>query len=114
MRRYFLSLILIASFNINADKDDDKSSDFDYSYLELSIIQTDTTDIGAKITLPLPGGLYIVAERRAEEIDSQNGSYERIINSARLGIHAGIGDIFGSISSKGVKLSVKNIFDVYA
>ena len=114
MKRYFLSLILIASFNINADKDDDKSRDFDYSYLELSIIQTDTTDIGAKITLPLPGGLYVVAERRAEEIDSQNGSYERIINSARLGIHAGIGDIFGSISSKGVKLSVKNIFDVYA
>ena len=114
MRRYFVSLILIASFNIHAEKDNDKSFDFDYSYLELSIIQTDTTDIGAKITFPLPGGLYIVAERRAEEIDSQNASYERIINSARLGIHAGIGDIFSSISSKGLKLSLKNIFDVYA
>ena len=53
-------------------------------------------------------------ERKAEEIDSKDGSYERIINSARLGVHAGIGDIFSSISSKGVKLSVKNIFDVYA
>ena len=62
----------------------------------------------------MPGGLYIVAERKAEEINSKDGSYERIINSARLGVHAGIGDIFSSISSKGVKLSVKNIFDVYA
>ena len=42
MRRYFLSLILIASFNINADKDDDKSSDFDYSYLEPPVRDEDS------------------------------------------------------------------------
>ena len=95
-------------------QEEKKSDDFDYSSLEINIIQTDSTGIGAKISLPLPGGLYIVAERKAEEIDSKDGSYERIINSARLGVHAGIGDIFSSISSKGVKLSVKNIFDVYA
>ena len=115
MERYFLSLFLIASLNIYAEKNDkNESNDFDYSSFELSIIQTDTTDIGAKISFPLPGSLYIVAERRAEEIDSQNGSYEKIINSARLGIHAGIGDIFSSISSRGLKLNIKNIFDVYA
>ena len=115
MKRYFLSLFLIASLNIYAEKNDkNESNDFDYSSFELSIIQTDTTDIGAKISFPLPGSLYIVVERRAEEIDSQNGSYEKIINSARLGIHAGIGDIFSSISSRGLKLNIKNIFDVYA
>ena len=102
-----------ASFDAYA-QEEKKSDDFDYSSLEINIIQTDSTGIGAKISLPLPGGLYIVAERKAEEIDSKDGSYERIINSARLGVHAGIGDIFSSISSKGVKLSVKNIFDVYA
>ena len=106
----FLSFV---SFDAYA-QEKKKSDDFDYSYLEINIIQTDSTGIGAKISLPLPGGLYIVAERKAEEIDSKDGSYERIINSARLGVHAGIGDIFSSISSKGVKLSVKNIFDVYA
>ena len=66
MRRYFLPLILIASFNINADKDDDKSSDFDYSYLELSIIQTDTTDIGAK-SLYLYQEAYILLLREEQK-----------------------------------------------
>ena len=113
--KYLITLVFFSFVSFDAyAQEEKKSDDFDYSSLEINIIQTDSTGIGAKISLPLPGGLYIVAERKAEEIDSKDGSYERIINSARLGFHAGIGDIFSSISSKGVKLSVKNIFDVYA
>ena len=113
--KYLIILVFLSFVSFDAyAQEEKKSDDFDYSSLEINIIQTDSTGIGAKISLPLPGGLYIVAERKAEEIDSKDGSYERIINSARLGVHAGIGDIFSSISSKGVKLSVKNIFDVYA
>jgi hypothetical protein len=113
--KYLITLVFLSFVSFDAyAQEKKKSDDFDYSSLEINIIQTDSTGIGAKISLPLPGGLYIVAERKAEEIDSKDGSYERIINSARLGVHAGIGDIFSSISSKGVKLSVKNIFDVYA
>ena len=113
--KYIISLVFLyfVSFDVYTDEEK-KSDDFDYSSLEINIIQTESTGIGAKISFPLPGGLYIVAERKAEEIDSKDGSYERIINSARLGVHAGIGDIFSSISSRGIKLSVKNIFDVYA
>ena len=113
--KYLITLVFFSFVSFDAyAQEEKKSDDFDYSSLEINIIQTDSTGIGAKISLPLPGGLYIVAERKAEEVDSKDGSYERIINSARLGVHAGIGDIFSSISSKGVKLSVKNIFDVYA
>ena len=113
--KYLITLVFLSFVSFDAyAQAEKKSDDFDYSSLEINIIQTDSTGIGAKISLPLPGGLYIVAERKAEEIDSKDGSYERIINSARLGVHAGIGDIFSSISSKGIKLSVKNIFDVYA
>ena len=113
--KFLITLVFLSFVSFDAyAQAEKKSDDFDYSSLEINIIQTDSTGIGAKISLPLPGGLYIVAERKAEEIDSKDGSYERIINSARLGVHAGIGDIFSSISSKGVKLSVKNIFDVYA
>ena len=113
--KYLITLVFFSFVSFDAyAQEEKKSDDFDYSSLEINIIQTDSTGIGAKISLPLPEGLYIVAERKAEEIDSKDGSYERIINSARLGVHAGIGDIFSSISSKGVKLSVKNIFDVYA
>ena len=113
--KYIITLVFLSfvSFDVYTDEEE-KSDDFDYSSLEINIIQTESTGIGAKISLPLPGGLYVVAERKAEEIDSKDGSYERIINSARLGVHAGIGDIFSSISSRGIKLSVKNIFDVYA
>ena len=113
--KYIISLVFLSfvSFDVYTDEEK-KSDDFDYSSFEINIIQTESTGIGAKISLPLPGGLYIVAERKAEEIDSKDGSYERIINSARLGVHAGIGDIFSSISSRGINLSVKNIFDVYA
>ena len=53
-------------------------------------------------------------QRKAEGVDTSDDSYDRIINAARLGIHAGIGDIFESISSNGIKLDVKNFFDVYA
>ena len=113
--KYLITLVFFSFVSFDAYAQEEKKlDDFDYSSLEINIIQTDSTGIGAKISLPLPGGLYIVAERKAEEIDSKDGSYERIINSARLGVHAGIGDIFSSISSKGVKLSVNNIFDVYA
>jgi len=113
--KYLITLVFLSFVSFNAyTNEEKKSDDFDYSSLELNIIQTESTGVGAKISIPLPGGLYVVAERKAEEIDSKDGSYERIINSARLGVHAGIGDIFSSISSRGIKLSVKNIFDVYA
>ena len=116
MKIYFVAfLITIFSIQIFADKEDGKSSeDFKYSHLKLDLIQTDDTAIGLTASLPLPGGLYIVLQRKAEGVDTSEDSYDRIINAARLGIHAGIGDIFESISSNGIKLDVKNFFDVYA
>ena len=116
MKIYFIAfLVTIFSTQILADKEDEESSkDFKYSHLKLDLIQTDDTAVGLSASLPLPGGLYIVLQRKAEDVDTSDDSYDRIINAARLGIHAGIGDIFESISSNGIKLDVKNFFDVYA
>ena len=116
MKIYFIAfLVTIFSTQILADKEDEKSSDdFKYSHLKLDLVQTDDTAIGLSASLPLPGGLYIVLQRKAEGVDTSDDSYDRIINAARLGIHGGIGDIFKSISSNGIKLDVKNFFDVYA
>ena len=110
MKIYFIAfLVTIFSTQILADKEDAKSSeDFKYSHLKLDLIQTDDTAIGLSASLPLPGGLYIVLQRKAEGVDTSDDTYDRIINAARLGIHAGIGDIFESISSNGIKLDVKN------
>ena len=116
MKIYFIAfLVTVFSTQILADKEDEESSkNFKYSHLKLGLIQTDDTAIGLSASLPLPGGLYIVLQRKAEGVDTSDDSYDRIINAARLGIHAGIGDIFESISSNGIKLDVKNFFDVYA
>jgi hypothetical protein len=115
--RYLLlvtALLGFSSFSFSAEEKKEKSDGFKYSSLGIDLIQTDKTAIGAKASLPLPGGLYIVLERKAEGIDTSDDSYDRVINAARIGVHAGIGDIFSSVSAKGLKLSVKNIFDVYA
>ena len=115
--RYLLlvtALLGFSSFSVSAEEKKEKSDGFKYSSIGIDLIQTDKTAIGAKASLPLPGGLYIVLERKAEGIDTSNDSYDRVINAARIGVHAGIGDIFSSVSTKGLKLSVKNIFDVYA
>ena len=115
MRYYILiSFVFLFSLDSNSQEDKEDSSDFNYSLISVDLIQTDETAVGAKLSLPLPGGLYVVLERRAEGVDTSNDSYDRVINAARIGVHAGIGDLFSSISSKGFKLSVKNVFDVYA
>jgi len=98
----------ILAFSINTLADEEDKVEFDYSAFEINLVQTDSTGVGIKVAFPLPGALYLVAERKAEEIDLENDSYERIINSARLGIHAGIGDIFSSVSAKGLKLKIEN------
>lgn len=116
MRYLFLvtAFIGFSTFSLSDEEEKEKYEGFKYSSIGIDLIQTDKTAIGAKASLPLPGGLYIVLERKAEGIDTSNDSYDRIINAARIGVHAGIGDIFSSVSAKGLKLSVKNIFDVYA
>ena len=105
MKFYFIVLLVtIFSAEILADTEDKKNSeDFKYSHLKLDLVQTDETAIGLSASLPLPGGLYIVLQRKAEGVDTSDDSYDRIINAARLGIHGGIGDIFKSISSNGAR-----------
>ena len=115
--RYLFLVTAFLVFSISSISDEEKNEKYEgfkYSSIGIDLIQTDKTAIGAKASLPLPGGLYVVLERKAEGIDTSNDSYDRIINAARIGVHAGIGDIFSSVSAKGLKLSVKNIFDVYA
>ena len=115
MQHYlFALLIAFSSFSFSENEKKDDSNEFKYSSIDIGFIQTDKTAIDAKASLPLPGCLYVVLERKAEGIDTSNDSYDRIINAARIGILGGIGDIFSSISAKGVKLNVKNIFDLYA
>ena len=90
-----------------------EANDYKYTSLGIDIIQSEGIDIGAKLSFKLPGPLYVVIERRAENVDTDNKTFDRIINGARIGAHSGIGDLLSSVSAKGVNLGIKNIFDIY-
>ena len=111
------NFLLIFIFTLNSFSEDGrlgrKPNDFKYTSIGLDIIQSDKTDIGARISFKLPGPLYAVIERKAEGIDKDANSYDRVINGGRIGAQIGIGDLLGNISAKGVNLGIKNIFDVY-
>jgi hypothetical protein len=115
MKFFNFALILIFSFHSIAEKGrlGRDTSDYKYTSIGIDIIQTDQTGVGAKLSFVLPGPLYAVIERRAEGIDKDTESYDRIVNGARIGAQIGIGDLLSNISAKGVNLGVKNIFDVY-
>ena len=91
-----------------------ESNEYKYNSLGLSLVQTEDTGLGVNISVSLPGSLYITLERKAEGIDVDTESFDRIVNAARIGVHSGIGDLLSSISAKGVNLKIKNVFDVYA
>ena len=90
-----------------------EANDYKYTSLGIDIIQSEGTDIGAKLSFKLPGPLYVVIERKAENVDTENKTYGRVINGARIGAHSGIGDLLSNVSAKGVNLGIKNVFDLY-
>jgi hypothetical protein len=109
-----LFLILIVPLSSEEGRLGRESNDYKYNALGLSLIQTEDTQVGLNLSISLPGSLYITLQRKAEGVDMENESFDRIINAARIGVHSGIGDLLSSISAKGVNLKIKNVFDVYA
>ena len=115
MKNINLFLLLIITVYSFAEEGRLGREDNEYRYTSLGIdlIQTDKTGVGAKLSLALPGPLYLVVERKAEGVDTEDNSYDRISNGLRLGAHIGIGDLLSNISAKGVNLGIKNFFDIY-
>lgn len=112
-----LNLILVFVFSFYSLAEEGRlgrePNEYKYTSIGIDIIQTDETGIGAKISFALPGPLYAVLERRAEGVDEDTESYDRIINGARVGAQIGIGDLLSNVSTKGMSLGIKNFFDVY-
>ena len=109
-----LFLILIVPLSSEEGRLGRESNDYKYNALGLNLIQTENTQVGLNLSVSLPGSLYITLQRKAEGVDMENESFDRIINAARIGVHSGIGDLLSSISAKGVNLKIKNVFDIYA
>ena len=111
------NFILVLTFSLCSISGDGRlgreANDYKYTSIGIDIVQTDQTGIGAKLSFVLPGPLYAILERRAEGVDKDTESYDRIINGARIGAQIGIGDLLSNVSAKGVNLGIKNVFDVY-
>jgi len=111
------NLIAALIFTISAFAEEGRlgreANEYRYTSLGIDIIQTEKTGIGAKLSIALPGPLYLVVERKAEGVDTKDDSYDRIVNAARIGAQIGIGDLLSNVSAKGVNLGIKNFFDVY-
>lgn len=116
MKYFQLVAVLILSISIISEEGrlGREPNDYKYTSLGINIIQTDETGVGIKLSLGLPGPLYAVIERNAEGVDTDNDSYDRIINAARIGAQIGIGDLLSNISAKGINLGIKNVFNLYS
>ena len=110
----FLFFIFITPLYSDEGRLGRESNDYKYNSLGLSLIQTEDTGLGMNLSVSLPGSLYITLERKAEGVDIETESFDRVINAARIGVHSGIGDLLSSISAKGINLKIKNVFDIYA
>ena len=112
MRLIYFLLVLTITFNSLSEEGrlGRESNDFKYASIGIDLIQSDKTGIGVMLSFELPGPLYAVLERKAEGVDSEEDSYDRIINGARLGAQVGIGDLISNISASGINVGVKKYF----
>ena len=111
----FISLVFFTSFLIaESNKLDRKSNDYKYTSIGLHFIESDKSGFAINLSIDLPGAFYATLERKADGIDYKKESYDKVIDTARLGFHMGIGDLIGNISSGDVNFKIKNLFDVYA
>ena len=74
---------------------------------------SDQSGLAIKASINLPGSYYIVAERLADGFDYKTESYDKIIDSARIGVQMGIGEVIGTISADRISINVEDWFDIF-
>ena len=115
--KYFISIFFIFCSIYSSAGDNATmraSNDYKYTSFGIHLIESDKSGFAVNISIDLPGVLYATLERKADGIDYKKESYDKVVDTARLGFHMGIGDLIGNISSGDVNLKIKNLFDVYA
>ena len=111
----FISLVFFTSYSIaESNKLDRKPNNYKYTSIGLHFIESDKSGFAVNISIDLPGPLYATIERKADGIDYKKESYDKVVDTARLGFHMGIGDLIGNVSSGDMNLKIKNLFDIYA
>ena len=91
-----------------------ESNDYKYTALGAHFTKAQDSGFAVNVSVALPGSFYLVLERKADGVDYKTESYDKVVDSFRLGAHKGIGDLIGTISADKLKIKVKNLFDVFA
>lgn len=112
--KYFFLIGLIIFSIYTFSEDQRESNDYKYTSMGIHFIESDKSGFAINLSIDLPGPYYATLERKADGIDYKRETYDKVVDTARLGFHMGIGDLIGNISSGDINLKAKNLFDVFA
>ena len=107
MKSIFTIFLALFSFYAISDNhgSNRESNNYKYTSIGLHAIESEKSGFALNFSVDLPGSFYAVLERQADGIDYKSESYDKVIDSARLGLHMGVGDIFESISSNNFEIN---------
>ena len=110
-----ISLFFCSSYTLSDEgRLNRESNNYKYTSLGVHFIESEDSGFAINLSVDLPGSFYVTLERKADGVDYKSESYDKVVDSVRLGAHMGIGDLLGSISSGEIKFKIKNLFDVFA
>lgn len=110
-----ISLFFCSSYTLSDEgRLNRESNNYQYTSLGVHFIESEDSGFAINLSVDLPGSFYVTLERKADGVDYKSESYDKVVDSVRLGAHMGIGDLLGSISSGEIKFKIKNLFDVFA
>lgn len=113
MNKIFFLFFIALSLNVSSQNHREPSN-FKYTSLGFYLLDSQKSGLSINLSLDLPGPFYTTLERKVDGLDFKNESYDKVVDTARLGAHSGIGDLLTSMSPNYLNLKIKNIFDVYA
>lgn len=116
MKIIYLFIILIVSIDTSSEtiSHDRSSNNYKYTSIGIHFIESEKSGVAINLSLDLPGSFYFTLERKADGIDYKNESYDKVVDTARLGAHIGIGDLIGRISAGDFNFKLNNLFDIFA
>ena len=109
---FFLALFTVNLFSEDGRLDRDPN-DYRYTSFGLHAFNGEDSGIEGKLSLALPGPLYLVAEAKADGVDVDTEEYDKFTKALRIGAHVGIGDVLNSVSVGDVSLKIENFMDVF-
>jgi len=115
MKIYKIFILSIFALNLLSEDGrlDRGPNDYRYTSIGLYAFNGEDSGLEARVSLALPGPLYLIAEAKADGIDVDTEEYDKFTKALRIGAHVGIGDVLNSVSVGDVSLKIENFMDVF-